>query len=109
MTEDSGVTPSSGNVFVDLDLEQPEEELVRAELTLRVRRIIERRRLTGEQAARLLGLSEREIGRLVRGDLRDFPTERLLNCLTALDRDVQIVIKRKPRSRKHGRISVVAT
>jgi hypothetical protein len=34
--------------------------------------------------------------------------ERLMNLLTALDHDVEIVIRRKPRSRKAGRISVVA-
>ena len=34
--------------------------------------------------------------------------ERLMNLLTALDQDVEIVIRRKPRSRKNGRISVVA-
>src|SRR6185295_16293610 len=34
--------------------------------------------------------------------------ERLMNLLTALDQDVEIVIRRKPRSRKTARISVVA-
>ena len=32
-----------------------------------------------------------------------------MNLLTALDQDIEIVIRRKPRSRKAGRISVVAT
>jgi hypothetical protein len=31
-----------------------------------------------------------------------------MNLLTALDQDVEIVIRRKPRSRKGGRITVVA-
>ena len=34
--------------------------------------------------------------------------ERLMNLLTALDQDIEIVIRRKPRSRKAGGISVVA-
>jgi hypothetical protein len=34
--------------------------------------------------------------------------ERLMTFLTALDQDVEIVIKAKPRSRTAGRISVVA-
>jgi predicted XRE-type DNA-binding protein len=109
MTEETTVTPSSGNVFADLGFDQPEEELARAELTLRIRRIIERRKLTKQKAARILGVSEPKIAQLVRGDLRPFSTERLLQCLTALDREVQIVIKRKPRSQRHGRISVLAT
>ena len=34
--------------------------------------------------------------------------EQLMTFLTALDQDVEIVIRRKPRSRATGRISVVA-
>ena len=40
--------------------------------------------------------------------LAGFSVERLMNLLTALDQDVETVIRRKPRSRKAGRISVVA-
>lgn len=109
MSDDIAVTPSSGNVFADLDLEQPEEELVNAELTLRIRQIIERRKLTAGKAAQILGVSEPLLTKLVRGDLRGLSTDRLLRCLTALDRDVQIIIKPKPRSQKQGRISVVTT
>jgi predicted XRE-type DNA-binding protein len=40
--------------------------------------------------------------------LAGFSVERLMNLLTAVDQDVEIVIRRKPRSRKAARISVVA-
>jgi hypothetical protein len=40
--------------------------------------------------------------------LAGFSVERLMNLLTALDQDVEIVIRQKPRSRKAARISVVA-
>jgi predicted XRE-type DNA-binding protein len=40
--------------------------------------------------------------------LSGFSVERLMNLLMALDHDVEIVIRRKPRSRKTARISVVA-
>jgi len=40
--------------------------------------------------------------------LSGFSVERLMNLLTALDRDVEIVIRRRPRSRKTARISVAA-
>jgi len=45
---------------------------------------------------------------LERCKLAGSSVERLMNLLTALDHDVEIVIRRKPRSRKGGRISVVA-
>jgi predicted XRE-type DNA-binding protein len=40
--------------------------------------------------------------------LAGLSVERLLNLLMALDHDVEIVIRRKPRSRNSARISVVA-
>lgn len=41
-------------------------------------------------------------------DMQSFSIERLMTFLTALDQDVEIVIKNKPRSRPARRISVVA-
>jgi hypothetical protein len=38
---------------------------------------------------------------------RDFLAERLMTLLTALDRDVEIVIRKKPRPMAVPRISVV--
>jgi hypothetical protein len=40
--------------------------------------------------------------------LEDFSVERLMNFLTALDRDVNIVIRRRPGTRRAGRIVVTA-
>ena len=40
--------------------------------------------------------------------LEGFSVERLMTLLTALDRDVEIVIRKKPRSRGAARISVIA-
>ena len=40
--------------------------------------------------------------------LEGFSVERLMHFLTALDRDVEIVIRPKPRSRKGARILVTA-
>jgi len=49
-----------------------------------------------------------KVSALTHYKLAGFSVERLMNLLTALDQDVEIVIRRKPRSRKTGRISVVA-
>jgi hypothetical protein len=40
--------------------------------------------------------------------LDGFSVERLMTILTALGRDIEIIIRRKPRSRTAARISVVA-
>lgn len=63
-------------------------------------------RLRHSQHLGRIGL--RELPRFKHLGLAGFSVERLMNLLTALDQDVEIVIRRKPRSRKTGRISVVA-
>jgi hypothetical protein len=55
-----------------------------------------------------IGSNAYEVTSLVNYQLQGFSVERLMNFLTALDQDVDIVICRKPRSRKGGRILVTA-
>jgi predicted XRE-type DNA-binding protein len=109
MSQPDEVLQSSGNVFADLELDEPEEMLAKAELARRIGNILKRRRLTQAQAATLLGIDQPKVSALLRGKLGGFSTDRLLRFLMALDRDVDIVIKRKPRSRKHGELRVVVT
>jgi hypothetical protein len=59
------------------------------------------------EAVKLLGISQSESEALRLYKLAGFSVERLMNLLTALDWDVEIVIRRKPRSRKTGGIRVV--
>lgn len=98
---------SSGNVFADLGRPDADAQLLKAELVTRIDEIIRRRRLTQTQAAELLGLSQPDVSRLLRGNFREYSVERLLRLLMALGRDVDIVI-RKPHSRRPGRLSVEA-
>ena len=109
MSQSDEVLESSGNVFADLEVDEPEEMLAKAELARRIGNILKRRRLTQAQAATLLGIDQPKVSALLRGKLGGFSTDRLLRFLMALDRDVDIVIKRKPRSRKHGELRVVVT
>jgi hypothetical protein len=55
-----------------------------------------------------LWVTQPKVSALRHYKLAGFSVERLMNLLTALDQDVEIVIRRKPRSRKVARISVVA-
>ena len=105
---DTRVTASSGNVFADLGLPDAEEALLKSRLAQRIAALIETRRLTQAKAAAVLGIDQPKVSKLLRGRLAEFSTDRLLRFLTTLDQDVDIVIKAKPRSRRHGRLSVVA-
>lgn len=66
------VQESSGNVFADLELPEPDEMLVKAELTRRISEIITKRHLTQVQAAELLGVDQPKISVLMRGKLTGF-------------------------------------
>lgn len=89
----------SGNVFADLGFDNPEEMQMRADLVQQLREIIEQRRLTQVAAARLLNIRQPDLSALLRGRLTKYSLERLLKFMTALDRDVEIVVKAKPRHR----------
>jgi len=83
----------SSNIFVDLDVAEPEEELAKAQLASHIRATIKRRRLTQAQAAGLIGVDQPKVSALINGRLAGFSSDRLLRCLTALGQDVDIVVK----------------
>ena len=104
---DITVTPSSGNVFADLGLGEPEEERTKTQLASHIRQVIKRRRLTQVAAASLMGIDQPKVSALLNGRLANFSSERLMRLLTALGQDVEILVKAKPRHRGRGRIRVV--
>jgi predicted XRE-type DNA-binding protein len=108
MPEEIEVKESSGNVFADLGLANPEERLAKADLAIRIAAAIRGRRLTQARAARILRIDQPKISRLLRGQLSGFSTGRLMHFLTLLGRDVEIVVKTAPRSRRQGRLHVSA-
>ena len=102
------VTPGSGNVFADLGFAEPEEELTKAQLASHIRQVIKRRRLTQGAAATLMGVDQPKVSALLNGRLANFSSGRLMRLLTALGKDVEIVVKTKHRHREKGRIQVIS-
>jgi predicted XRE-type DNA-binding protein len=87
------IKASSGNVFADLALRNPEELLAKAQVVQRICDIIAERKLTQTKAATLLGIDQPKISALMRGKLDGFSLDRLFRFLNALGRDVEIVIR----------------
>lgn len=102
------VTRSSGNVFADLQLPNAEEKLTKVRLAVAINQILEDQRLSQGVAARRLKINQPKISALTNYKLEGFSVERLMNFLTALDRDIEIVIRRKPKTGRGGRILVIA-
>jgi len=92
MTETMEVHSSSGNVFADLGLPNPDELLIKADLAHQIGELISARQLTQLEAAELLGVEPSEVSALIRGKLSNFSTERLFRFLNALGSTVEIRI-----------------
>ena len=99
-------TPSSGNVFADLNVPQADDLLAKAELTSKIIAEIQRRRLMQSQAAAILGIDQPKVSALRQGKLSGFSIERLMRFLLLLGRDIEIAVKDKPRSRPTARLRV---
>jgi len=97
----------SGNVFADLGLDNSEELLTKAKLTSQVNAILRQKKLTQKKAATLLGLSQPDVSNLRRGRLSGFSVERLFRILNTLDREIEIVVKRKTARRRPATTTVV--
>ncbi len=104
---ETAVETGSGNVFADLGLADADAHIVKAELVTRIDAIVRQRGITQAEAGRLLGLSQPDVSRLLRGDFQEYSLERLLRLLTALGRDIDIVI-RQPRSAGGGKLRIAA-
>ncbi len=96
---------SSGNIFADLGLPNPEREQLKAHLTLQIYRIIKKRGLTQAEAGAILGIQQPHVSALMRNRTGNFSVERLMDFLTALGQDIQITVK--ATRREHGQVSVV--
>ena len=97
---------SSGNVFADLGIENPEEELTKAKLVWQIEQIIKKKKLTQIAAAKVMGINQPKVSALMRRKLDGFSVERLIHFLNMLGQDIDIVVRPKPRSRKQAMINV---
>src|SRR5689334_13326535 len=97
---------SSGNVFADLGLEDPEQHLLKAALTTRITQLIEKRGWTQAQTAERTGLDQPKVSRLLRGQLSGFSVDRLFAVLNRLGHSVEVRISAKARAPEKSQIRV---
>ena len=101
----TGVRKASAHVFADLGFDRPGEEVAKVDLAVEIRAVLSRRKLTQVAAARLLGISQPDVSKLMNLRPYGFSLDRLLAILTALHRDVEIRVTLAPRHRRTGRIT----
>jgi len=111
MLKEAEMTPnieiSSGNIYADLEMPDAETMQLKAQLASKITDIIKHKRMTQTEAARLLGMTQPKLSHLLRGQFRGISETKMLECLTLLGRDVQIVIGKSRRTPKAGSLNVI--
>lgn len=100
---------SSGNVFADLGLANPEESLAKAEVARQIGKLIKKRRLSQTKAAAMLGIDQPKVSALLRGYLTGFSLERLFRFLNALGQDVHIDITQAKSNHGYTLVNVLSS
>lgn len=98
----------SGNVYADLGYPDAEQMRVKAQLAAEIAVALRRRKLTQMEAAVVLGISQPRLSNLLRGQFRGISEAKMMECLTRLGRDVEIVVRPKKRGKATGHVTVVA-
>ena len=92
------VTLSSGNVFADIGIPNPEEFMLKAKLALIITKTIERNGWTQQQAAEVLSIKQPKVSYLKRGSgLDHFSVEKLLEFISKLGREIVIMVSHQQK------------
>ena len=93
MIEGIEIEASSGNVFADLGLADPEKLKIKSGLVIEITRAVRRLGLTQEEAGRRMGLSQPKVSGLMRGDFANLSERKLMECLSRLGYDIEIKVR----------------
>ena len=94
----------SGNIFADLGIPNAEEHQLKAALVVQLGRLIKARKLSQTEAAKLVGIKQPDLSKILRGHHQGFSVARLLRMLTAFDQDVEITTRPHGKSGEAGHI-----
>jgi predicted XRE-type DNA-binding protein len=101
------IEEGTGNVYADLGMADADEMMVKAQLATKIGEIIKGRQWSQQQAADVLGIPQSKLSKMLRGQFRGISEAKMLDCLTRLGRDVQIVVSPARRATSAGHIAVV--
>jgi predicted XRE-type DNA-binding protein len=104
----SEIRRGATNIFADLGRPDAENHFVKAQLVSRMMDIMKARNLSQTALADIVGIAQPDVSNLIRGRFRGYSIDRLMSFLVALDQDVEIVVRRKPRGRTDARLTVTA-
>ena len=102
------IEAGTGNVYRDLGLPDAEEMLVKAKLAAKISEILAARGWTQQYAGQILGIPQPKLSKMLRGQFRGISEAKMLEYLTRLGRDIQIVIGSERHPAATGRVEVIS-
>ena len=102
------ITHGTTNVFADLGFPDASERQTKTRLAMAINDLLKIRKLKQREIAQILAIPQSKVSALVNYRLDQFSVERLLEFLTALNQDVEILIRSSSNPKKAGHISVLA-
>jgi predicted XRE-type DNA-binding protein len=100
-------TTSSGNIFADIGLPNADENALKADVVIKLGLLIESKKISQTKAAKVTGISQPDLSRLLRGHFDGFSMDRLLQAIMLLGADVEIRVK-KPVGNRPGQARVMS-
>jgi predicted XRE-type DNA-binding protein len=98
--QDIPIESSSGNVFADLGLAEPEELKTKLVLAVQLNERIKALGLKQAELAKRLGIAQPNVSALQNYRLDNFSSEKLLEFFNALGYDIDLLIRPAPSARK---------
>lgn len=103
------VEAGTGDVFRDLGFADAGERKLRVQLAMGLNDLIKERKLTQTSVAEIFSIPQPHVSELRNFKLSRFSSERLLNFITLLDKDVEIIIRPKAKNHTAGLVSVLVS
>lgn len=95
--DDEAIIEGGGNIFADIGMANADEHLLKAGLVAKLSEVIRARGLSQSAAAKVTGISQPDLSRVLRGRFRDMSADRLIRALTRLNSDVEITVRQNGR------------
>jgi len=102
--QDTGIRRGTKNVFADLGYADADTHLLKAQLMSRVQDTLAERGLNQTEAAQIMGVSQPDVSRMLKGQFRDVSVERMMRMLAKLGCAVEIIVK--PQGRKKAFVPI---
>ena len=102
------ITHGTDNVYADLGFLDATERQTKTRLVFTINELLKSRKLKQREVVELLGIPQPKVSALKNYRLDNFSVERLMEFLTSLDQDVEIMIRPRANNAEAGHISVLA-